>query len=109
MILSSLITLVIAKHYLIPKFKVIDINQVIKDDGKMKNQFLNNKISKDDYRKYYQQKLDIVSKSINKIVVNDNAIIFVKSAIIDNNSLVIDDITNDVGQYVKANTIYIKK
>jgi len=108
MILTSISTLFVSQKYLMPNFKTIDINKVVKDDGKLKKLVLENKLTKKEYRQYYNKKINLISKAV-KVLTKRNDIVIIKGAIIKSDSKLLRDITNKVNKYVKENTIYIKK
>lgn len=108
MVLTSIITLFVSQTYLIPNFKTININKLVNNDGKLKKLVMENKLTKNDYKKYYDKKISLVSKAI-KLLTKDTDIVIIKGAIVQNNSKMLVDITNKVNDYVKENTIYIKK
>lgn len=106
---SNIITAFTIDRYFIPKVKTISLLEIINDkEDKYYKQFLDGKISKDEYSEKLDQKMEAIQEAISQIS-NGKDLLIAEEAVIKSDKNNYTSLTEAVKNYVEQYQNSVKK
>lgn len=101
--LGSVSTIYLIDKNNIPKFKTISMMEVMNDSNdEIFKQFSDGSISKDEYMKHLESKMQKIQEAIN-VYSNSKDVIFIEEAVIKSDKQNFISITDEIKDYVSKN------